>query len=41
MTAPSLTLAVVRLRLLVWRYRARRAALRLMRRLLDWMEPAG
>ena len=31
----------IRVRLLQWRYIARRAALRLMRRVLDWMEPAG
>lgn len=36
-----LLLRCVRLKLLMWRYLARRAALRLMRRVLDWMEPAG
>lgn len=39
MTAMSLTRQVIRLKLLVWRYRGRRAVLRLIRRLLDWMEP--
>ncbi len=31
----------IQLKLAVWRYLAQRAALRLMRRVLDWMEPAG
>lgn len=45
MTALSLTLQTARLKALVWRYlvrrAARRAVLRLMRRVLDWMEPVG
>ena len=31
----------LRLKLDIWRYLARRAMLRPMRRVLDWMEPAG
>ncbi len=31
----------LRLKLGIWRYLARRAVLRLMRRVLDWMEPAA
>jgi len=31
----------IRVKLAVVRLRARRAALRLMRRALDWMEPTG
>ncbi len=34
----ALALQVARLKLDVVRYRARRAVLRIMRRLLDWME---
>jgi hypothetical protein len=40
-SALSLTVAVVRLKLAVARYRARRAALRMIRRAVDWLEPAG
>ena len=41
MTTLALTLQAARLKLAICRYLARRAVLRLMRRLLDWMEPAG
>lgn len=41
MTALALTYQAARLKLAVLRYLARRAALRLMRRVLDWMEPTG
>lgn len=41
MTTLRITLQVARLKLAVVRYRARRAVLRLMRRVLDWLEPAA
>jgi hypothetical protein len=40
MSTLSLTLAVARLRLLVWRLRAGRALQRLVRRAMRWMTPA-
>ncbi len=41
MTTLALTLQAARIKVATWRHLARRAALRLMRRVLDWMEPAG
>lgn len=41
MTTLALTVHAARLKLAVLRYHARRAVLRFMRRVLDWMEPAA
>lgn len=41
MTTLRITLQAVRFKLAVWRYLSRRETLRLMLRVLDWMEPGG